>query len=152
MPGIRIWEMTPAPCCSRSTSVSGSSVGAPSWTSGPTLLGPELFPGCRPHAPLLGLVAAVAEEVSGSAHRTCWTTRMSCRLPCRACGHRQPRVGTATCPWDTARQVGAGCLEVVRLLGGGGSHAPALGMGRWASPLRRGYKSDGPLAWGKGPI
>ena len=38
----------------------GSSVGAPSWTSGPALLGPELFPGCQPHAPLLGLVAAVA--------------------------------------------------------------------------------------------
>ena len=77
---------------------------------------------------------------------------MSCRLPCRACGHRRPQVGTATCPWDTARQVGAGCLEVVRLLGGGGSRAPAPGMGWWASPLRRGHKSDGPLAWGKGPI
>ena len=38
----------------------GSSVGAPSWTSGPALLGPELFPGCRFHALLLGLVAAVA--------------------------------------------------------------------------------------------
>ncbi|CAM9453829.1 unnamed protein product [Rangifer tarandus platyrhynchus] len=36
------------------------SVGAPSWTSGPALLGPELFPGCRLHALLLGLVAAVA--------------------------------------------------------------------------------------------
>ncbi|XP_065777010.1 uncharacterized protein [Muntiacus reevesi] len=44
------------------------------------------------------------EEVSGSAHRTCRTTAMSCRLPCRACRQRRPRVGTATCPWDTARQ------------------------------------------------
>ena len=35
------------------------SVGAPSWKSGPALLGPEPFPECRPRAPLLGLVAAV---------------------------------------------------------------------------------------------
>lgn len=38
----------------------GYSVGAPFWKLGPTLLGPELFPRCRPCAPLLGLVAAVA--------------------------------------------------------------------------------------------
>ena len=38
----------------------GYSVGAPSWKSGPALLGPEPFPECRPRAPLLGLVAAVA--------------------------------------------------------------------------------------------
>lgn len=36
------------------------SVGAPSWKSGAALLGPELLPGCWHHAPLLGLMAAVA--------------------------------------------------------------------------------------------
>lgn len=44
----------------------------------------------------------------------------------------------AACPQDTAQQVGAECLEVVGLLGGGGSRAPAPGVGRWASPLCRG--------------
>lgn len=57
---MRRWEMTPGPCRSRSSSVPGYSVCAPSWKAGPALLGPELFPGCRPCAPLLGLVAAVA--------------------------------------------------------------------------------------------
>ena len=62
---------------------------------------------------------------------------MSCRLPWKVCRHRWPRVSTAACPRDTAG-VGADCLEVVGLLGGSGSRAHALGLGRWASPLCRG--------------
>ncbi|XP_065777011.1 ninein-like protein isoform X2 [Muntiacus reevesi] len=44
------------------------------------------------------------EHLTEEKVRTCRTTAMSCRLPCRACRQRRPRVGTATCPWDTARQ------------------------------------------------
>ncbi|XP_070319309.1 ninein-like protein isoform X6 [Odocoileus virginianus] len=44
------------------------------------------------------------EQLAEEKVRTCRTTTMSCRLPCKACRHRRPRVGTATCPWDTARE------------------------------------------------
>lgn len=76
---------------------------------------------------------------------------MSCRLPWKVCRHRWLRVSTAACPRDTAG-VGADCLEVVGLLGGGGSVLMPRGWGGGPARYAGGHKSFGPLVWEKGPI
>ena len=84
------------------------------------------------------------EEGSGSAHRTCRTATTSCRPRWKACGHSCPRVGTASCPRDMARQVGARCFEVVgRVL------LPGAGGGAWGWPAAQVVTSPSNLLCGR---
>ena len=127
----------------------GSNVSSPSWTSGPALLGPELFPGCRFHALLLGLLA-------GGSVWLCTQDLQDYNDELQAA--LQGLLAQTAPSWHSHLPLGHGpagrcwVLGGGASVGGGGSRAPAPGMGRWVSLLRRGPKSYGPLVWEKGPI